>query len=72
MILGIYRKIFARSGLRGVSALSARRTVALKLKERGATHGDIAKVLGLKGKNSVNNLLQKRCRPLKAVIRELV
>ena len=72
VILDIYRKIFARAGLKGVSALSARRTIAQKLKERGTDNEDIGKVLGLKEKNSVRNLLPKQGRPLKSVVKELV
>ncbi len=72
VIQNIYRKIFARAGLEGVSALSARRTIAQKLKERGTNNDDIGKVLGLKEKNSVRNLLPKQGRPLKSVVKELV
>lgn len=72
MILDIYRKIFARTGMKGVSALSARRTVAQKLKERGTDDEDIGRLLGLKEKNSVRNLLPREPQPLKAVVKELV
>ncbi len=72
MILDIYRKIFARTGLKGVSALSARRTVAQKLKERGTDDEDIGLILGLKERNSVRNLLPREPQPLKAVVKELV
>lgn len=71
-ILDVYRKIFARSGLKGVSALSARRTVAQKLKERGTGDEDIGKILGLKEKNSVRNLLPKQRQSLNVVVKELV
>lgn len=72
VILDIYRKIFRRSGLKGVSALSARRTVAQKLKERGIDNEDIGKMLGLKEKNSVRNLLLRQRQPLKSAVKELV
>lgn len=72
VILGIYRKIFARSGLRGVSALSARRTIAYKLKERGTDDADIGKILGLKERDSVRNLLPDHPKPLRATVRELI
>lgn len=72
MMLDIYRKIFARTGMKGVSALSARRTVAQKLKERGTDDEDIGLILGLKEKNSVRNLLPSEPQPLKAVVKELV
>lgn len=72
VILDIYRKIFARAGLKGVSALSARRTVAKKLQERGTDNQKIGKMLGLKDINSVRNLLPKQSPPLKTVVKELV
>ncbi len=72
LILDIYRKIFARTGIKGVSALSARRTVAQKLKERGTDDKNIGRILGLKEKNSVRNLLSNRPQPLKAMVKELI
>jgi hypothetical protein len=71
-ILAIYRKIFARVGMPGMSALSARRMIAHKLKQRGAGEGEIGKMLGLKEKESVRNLLPERHLPLAAMARELV
>lgn len=72
VILDIYRKIFRRAGLKGVSALSARRTVAKKLQERGTDKKEIGKMLGLKEKSSVRNLLPKQGQPLKTAAKELV
>lgn len=72
VILDIYRKLFARAGLRGVSALSARRTVAHKLKARGADDADIGRILGLTEKDSIRNLLPNQPKPLRAAVRELV
>ncbi|MEP7346574.1 MAG: site-specific integrase, partial [Gemmatimonadaceae bacterium] len=72
VILDIYRKIFARAGLKGVSALCARRTVAQRLTERGCDIDQIAEVLGLTERGSVRNLIPSRSESLKAVVRDLV
>lgn len=80
-ILNIYRKLFATAGLHGVSALSARRTAAHKLKQRGAPNKDIGMVLGLRETDSIRNLLGPPVATasvsgdaalLKARVRELV
>ena len=75
VILDIYRRIFARAGLKGVSALCARRTVAEKLAERGCDVDQIGAVLGLTERNSVRNLIHNEHesrKALQAVVRELV
>jgi len=75
VLLDIYRRIFARAGLKGVSALSARRTIAEKLVDRGCDVNQVGAVLGLKERNSVRNLIQNEhesLKSLKAVVRELV
>jgi len=75
VLLDIYRRIFARAGLKGVSALSARRTIAEKLVDRGCDVNQVGVVLGLKERNSVRNLIQNEhesLKSLKAVVRELV
>jgi len=75
VILDIYRRIFARAGLKGVSALSARRTIAERLLDRGCDVNQVGAVLGLKERNSVRNLIQNEheaLKPLKAVIRDLL
>ena len=75
VLLDIYRRIFARAGLKGVSALSARRTIAEKLVDRGCDINQVGAVLGLKERNSVRNLIQNEPespKSLKAVVRELV
>lgn len=74
-ILDVYRRIFARAGLKGVSTLCVRRTVAARLTERGCNVDQIGSVLGLTDRNSVRNLIQsqhKSVKSLKAVLRELV
>ena len=75
VILGIYRKAFARAGLKGVSALCARRTAAIRLTESGCDVDQIGAVLGLKERNSVRHLLQndhESLQSLKALVGELV
>ena len=71
-ILDIYRKIFRRAGLKGVSALSARRTAAGKLYERGCGLDNIGKILGLKLKSSVRELVPKKEGTLKEMVRGLL
>jgi len=75
VILDIYRRIFARAGLKGVSALSARRTIAERLLDRGCDVNQVGAVLGLKERDSVRNLIQNEhevLKPLNAVIRDLL
>ena len=75
VILDIYRRIFARAGLKGVSALCARRTVAARLTERGCDVDQVGAVLGLTERNSVRNLIQSEqasLKSLKAAVRDLV
>ena len=75
VILDIYRRIFARAGLKGVSALCARRTIAERLLDRGCDVDQVGAVLGLKERNSVRNLIQNEhesLKPLKAVVRDLL
>lgn len=71
-ILDAYRKIFRRIGLSGVSALSVRRTVAIRLFERGAAEDQIGEILGISEKKSVRELLPKQRQTLQSVVRELV
>src|SRR5207244_7525006 len=53
IILDIYRRIFTRAGLKGVSALCARRTIAERLTARGCDVDQVGAVLGLTERNSV-------------------
>jgi len=57
VILDLYRRIFARAGLRGVSALSARRMIAGRLQQRGYRLSFIGQVLGIRQRSSVRALL---------------
>ena len=75
VILDIYRRIFARAGLKGVSALSARRMIVERLVDRGCDVNQVGTVLGLTERNSVRNLIANEpesLKPLKTVIRDLL
>ena len=69
-----YRKIFRRIGLPDVSPMSARRTVATRLFERGAAEEQIGEVLGISDMKAVRELLPRPRlhQPLQSVVRELV
>lgn len=71
-ILDAYRKIIRRTGIEGVSALNARRTVAARMFERGASEDQIGEVLGISKMKAVRELLPKCRQPLQAVMCELV
>jgi integrase len=71
-ILDTYHKIFRRIGIPGVSALSVRRTVAVRLFRQGVKEAQIGKILGISEKKSVRDLLPKRDAHLPSVVRELV
>ena len=75
VILDIYRRIFARTGLKGVSALCARRTIAERMIDRGCDVNQVGAVLGLTEQSSVRNLIRSEpesLKPLKAAVRELI
>jgi len=67
-----YRTIFRRTGIPGISALRARRTLAARMLERGADEEQIGTVLGIGEKRAVRDLLPRRPEHLHAVVRELV
>ncbi len=71
-ILDIYRRLFAHAGLKGVSALSARRTAAQRLAQRGCDPKQIAELLGVRNGHAVRCLIAKSAPALKAVVKELV
>src|SRR5438067_2923734 len=75
IILDIYRRMFARAGLKGVSALSVRRAVAERLTARGCDVDQVGTVLGLSERNSVRNLIRNgpaSPKALKAALRDLL
>jgi integrase len=71
-ILDTYRKIFRRSGLKGVTAISLRRTVVARLLERGAAETQIGEALGIGELKSVRKLLPHQLPLLKVLVRDLV
>src|SRR5262245_3504934 len=76
VILDTYRRIFARAGLRGVSALSVRRMIAGRLQQRGYRLSFIGEVLGIRQRSSVkallNNHLGDETPQLKDAMKELL
>lgn len=71
-ILDIYRRIFARAGLHGISALSARRLAAQRLAQGGCDVEQIAEVLGVKDRSSLRKLVAASRPGLKAAVKTLV
>ncbi len=74
VILDIYRRIFARAGMKGTSALCARRTLAQRLSDRGCDVDQVGTLLGLADRASVRHLLRRERRagkPLTVAVREL-
>ena len=70
-VLEIYRRIFRKAGLPGISALSARRTMARRLTERGCAIEQVGQVLGISSQ-AVRRLLASDPQPLRKVISELL
>jgi integrase len=70
-ILDAYQKIFKRIGLPGVSPISVRRIVAVRMFERGATEDQIGEILGISEKKSVRELLSARWQSLCSVMSRL-
>lgn len=71
-ILEVYRTIFRRAGLKGVTTLTARRTVARRLRERGAEDDQIGELLGIKNPSALRALLGECRRPLSAIVEDIV
>ncbi len=63
-ILDVYQKMFQRIGLPGVSPISVRRLVAVRMSERGATEEQIGEILGISEKKSVRELLSQHRQSL--------
>ena len=71
-ILDIYRKLFERAGLRGVSTLAARRMVAMRLHDRGCDLAQIGEALGIRDRDSIRRLIPRARGPLRDLFRDLV
>lgn len=67
-----YRKIFRRIGFAGISALTIRRTVAVRMSKRGAADEQIGEVLGISEKRGVRELIPNAGPSLSVVARELI
>jgi integrase len=72
LILDIYRKCFERAGLKGVSTLTARRTVAERMRGSGYDLRSIGDALGIKNRDTVRRLIPKTRGSLREEMRELV
>lgn len=68
----LYRKIFRRIGLEGMSTLNLRRTVAARMLARGAATDQIGEILGISDLKTVRELLPDLRKPLERILRELV
>lgn len=69
-ILELYRKLFKQSELRGISPLSARRTVAARLYERGALEEQVGLLLGVGNRNAVKDKFPRRELPIEEIVRD--
>ena len=71
-ILEAYRKLFRYSGLKDVSSLSVRYTVASRLYDRGADEGQVGLLLGIGQRSAVRELMPRRKRTMAELVDELV
>lgn len=74
VILDMYRRIFARAGMKGTSPLCARRTLAQRLSDRGCDVDQVGTLLGLADRASVRHLLRRERpsgKPLTVAMREI-
>lgn len=71
-ILETYEKLFRYSELKGVTALSARRTVIARLYERGGDDDQVGLILGISERSAVRGLLPRKPRTLAELLNELV
>lgn len=71
-ILDVYQKMFRRIGLPGVSPISVRRMVAVRMFERGATEDQIGEILGISEKKSVRELLSQYRHSIWSVVSRLM
>ncbi len=71
-ILETYDKLFRYAEIKGVSARSARRTVASRLYERGADEDQVGLLLGISERSAVRALLSRPKRTIAALVDELL
>lgn len=67
-----YSKLFKQAELEGVSALSVRRTVVVRLNERGADEDQIGLLLGISERRAAREFLRKRKPSIAALVDELI
>ncbi|QDL38557.1 site-specific integrase [Rhodoferax sediminis] len=71
-ILETYDKLFRYAELKGVSALSARRTVISRLYERGANEDQVGLLLGISERSAVRALLSRPKPTIAVLVNELI
>ena len=71
-ILDTYRRLFRHSELEDITALSARRTVAARLCERGADEAQVGLLLGISQRAAVRELMQTRKPTIAELVGDLV
>lgn len=71
-ILDTYRKLFRYSEIEDATALSARRTVAARLCERGADEDQVGLLLGIGQRRAVRELLQLRTPTIAELVADLI
>lgn len=71
-ILEAYRKLFRYSGLKDVTSLSVRHTVASRLYARGADEGQVGLLLGIGQRSAVRELMPRRKPTIAELVEELV
>lgn len=71
-ILETYRRILRQAGLDGVTTRSIRRSVAVRMHERGASEAQIGDVVGIGNRRAVRELLSRHRPRLDEVVTDLV
>lgn len=71
-ILEAYRKLFRYSGLKDVTSLSVRHTVASRLYDRGADEDQVGLLLGIGQRSAVRDLMPRRKPTIAELVDDLV
>jgi integrase len=71
-ILETYRRILRQAGLRGVTTRSIRRSVAIRMHERGASESQIGDMIGISNRSGVRELLRRPRPRLDELVADLV
>lgn len=67
-----YRKIFRHAGLKGMTALSVRHTVAARLYARGANDEQVALLLGISKRSALRRMFARQTPSLDEIMHEFV